>query len=69
MCPQAYPQWVINLLAERSGIDKTTMGSILNNQPGQTEACLVLDVYVPADIFDEGPTANGELHCDTASMA
>lgn len=56
MCPQAYPQWVINLLAERSGIDNTTMGSILNNQPGQTEACLVLDVYVPADIFDEGPT-------------
>ncbi|KAI1660386.1 alpha/beta-hydrolase [Daldinia decipiens] len=61
MCPQAYPQWVINLLAQRSGIDNTTMASMLNDQAGQTEACLVLDVYVPTHIFDEGPTANASV--------
>ncbi|KAF3059774.1 Lipase 1 [Daldinia childiae] len=61
MCPQAYPQWVINLLAQRSGIDRKTMASMLNDQPGQTESCLVLDVYVPAHIFDEGPTANASV--------
>ncbi|KAI0845005.1 alpha/beta-hydrolase [Daldinia vernicosa] len=61
MCPQAYPQWVINLMAEQSGIDNVTLGSTLNNQTGQTEACLVLDVYVPKPIFEEGPDANASV--------
>ncbi|KAI2602590.1 alpha/beta-hydrolase [Hypoxylon sp. NC1633] len=61
MCPQAYPQWVINLMAERSGIDSDTMASFLKNQPGQTEACLLLDVHVPAEIFNQGPAAEASV--------
>ncbi|KAI0122012.1 alpha/beta-hydrolase [Daldinia grandis] len=61
MCPQAYPQWVINLIAGQRAIDNITMGSMLNNQAGQTEACLVLDVYVPAKIFEQGPVANASV--------
>ncbi|KAI1798546.1 alpha/beta-hydrolase [Daldinia bambusicola] len=61
MCPQAYLQWVTDFIAKRSGIDKKTMASLLNDQGGQTEACLVLDVYVPVDIFDEGPAANASV--------
>ncbi|KAI1464806.1 alpha/beta-hydrolase [Daldinia caldariorum] len=61
MCPQAYPQWLIDLMAKRIGVDKKRIASLLNNQLGQTEACLVLDVYVPANIFDEGPAANASV--------
>nr|AIF75088.1 carboxylesterase [Daldinia eschscholtzii] len=61
MCPQAYPQWVINLMAQRSKMNRNTMAALLNNQPGQTEACLVLDVYVPARIFNDGPPANASV--------
>ncbi|KAI1371178.1 alpha/beta-hydrolase [Hypoxylon crocopeplum] len=61
MCPQAYPQWVIELMAEGSGVDSDTMAAALNNQPGQTEACLLLDIHVPAIIFDRGSTAEAPV--------
>ncbi|KAI8962379.1 alpha/beta-hydrolase [Daldinia sp. FL1419] len=61
MCPQAYPQWVIDLLAQKGKIDKETMAAMLNNQPGQTEACLVLDVYVPAAVFEAVPLSNASV--------
>ncbi|KAI1411957.1 alpha/beta-hydrolase [Hypoxylon sp. FL1857] len=61
ICPQAYPQWVINLMAERGGVDNETMADRLNNQPGQTEACLVLDVYVPANSFSQGAVAKAPV--------
>lgn len=60
ICPQAYPQWVINNMAAHSGVDPATMAALLNNQTGQTEACLVLDVYVPTDIFNRGAEAEGK---------
>ncbi|KAI2469042.1 alpha/beta-hydrolase [Annulohypoxylon bovei var. microspora] len=61
MCPQAYPQWVVNLTAERRGLDKDAMAASLNNPAGQTEACLVLDVYVPASIFMRGVGAEAPV--------
>ncbi|OTB03146.1 hypothetical protein M426DRAFT_180483 [Hypoxylon sp. CI-4A] len=61
MCPQAYPQWVINLLALQGGVDQDKMADLLNNAPGQTEACLVLDVYVPAKIFSQGAAAKAPV--------
>ncbi|KAI2616958.1 alpha/beta-hydrolase [Hypomontagnella submonticulosa] len=61
MCPQAYPQWVINLMAERNGVDNETMAALLNSQAGQTESCLVLDVYVPEDIFSQAPVADAPV--------
>ncbi|KAI1385567.1 alpha/beta-hydrolase [Hypoxylon trugodes] len=61
MCPQAYPQWAINLMAERGGVSNDAMADLLNNQAGQTEACLVLDVYVPIEIFNDGPAADASV--------
>ncbi|KAI1137699.1 alpha/beta-hydrolase [Hypoxylon sp. FL0543] len=61
ICPQAYPQWVINIMASRSGVDNATMADFLNNQAGQTEACLLLDVYVPIDIFNRGSAAKAPV--------
>ncbi|KAI0836025.1 alpha/beta-hydrolase [Hypoxylon sp. FL0890] len=61
ICPQAYPQWVINMIASRSGVDSGTMAEFLNNQAGQMEACLVLDVHVPADIFSQGSAAEAPV--------
>ena len=34
---------------------------VLWNEAGQTEACLVLDVYVPAKTFSDGCAAKSEL--------
>ena len=59
VCPQAYPEWVINLTAVRRGTDRNTAARLLNGQAGQTEACLVLDVFVPESIFMQGVTAKG----------
>ncbi|KAI0382458.1 alpha/beta-hydrolase [Hypomontagnella monticulosa] len=61
MCPQAYPQWVIDLMAERAGVDNDTMATLLNDQAGQTEACLVLDVYVPESVFNKEPTTEAPV--------
>jgi carboxylesterase type B len=56
-CMQAYPGWVVALQASANGLDVTTMAEILDSAPGQTESCLVLDVYVPVDIFNSGAAA------------
>ncbi|KAI1100561.1 alpha/beta-hydrolase [Jackrogersella minutella] len=61
VCLQAYPQWIINLMAERKGVDNVTMAFSLTSQPGQTEACLVLDVYIPTNIFDERATTKAPV--------
>ncbi|KAL7619664.1 hypothetical protein AAE478_010205 [Parahypoxylon ruwenzoriense] len=52
MCPQAYPEWALELTAELNGTSLKKITSLLNDQPGQTEECLVLDVYVPTGIFE-----------------
>jgi hypothetical protein len=59
MCMQAYPEWIIELQAAGYGVDTTTMAAILYAAAGQTESCLLLDVYVPTDIFNSGLTAQG----------
>ncbi|KAI0892958.1 alpha/beta-hydrolase [Annulohypoxylon nitens] len=61
VCPQAYPEWVINLTAVRRGTDRNTAARLLNGQAGQTEACLVLDVFVPESIFMQGVTAKAPV--------
>ncbi|KAI0886703.1 alpha/beta-hydrolase [Annulohypoxylon maeteangense] len=61
VCPQAYPEWVISLTAERRGIAKETAAVTLNGQAGQTEACLVLDVYVPDNVFIKGVAAEAPV--------
>ncbi|KAI1207685.1 alpha/beta-hydrolase [Annulohypoxylon truncatum] len=60
-CPQAYPEWAINLTAVRREIDWDTAAVSLNGQAGQTEACLVLDVYVPEAIFAQGVAAEAPV--------
>ncbi|ORY67162.1 Alpha/Beta hydrolase protein [Pseudomassariella vexata] len=53
MCMQAYPAWILALQAQAYGVDEATIEAILASQPGQTESCLVLDVYVPAAVFNK----------------
>lgn len=52
LCMQAYPEWIIELQAKSYCIETDLMREMLYAQPGQTEACLMLDVYVPTKVFD-----------------
>ncbi|KAI1260291.1 carboxylesterase [Xylariaceae sp. FL1019] len=52
-CYQAYPGWTLTQAAANA-TSKAIVGSF--DDPTQTESCLVLDVYVPSDVFD-CPTA------------
>lgn len=61
ICMQAYPEWIVQLQAEAYGVSTETMEQILYAQSGQTEACLVLDVYVPTTVFDGNATSKGSL--------
>ncbi|KAI1081045.1 Alpha/Beta hydrolase protein [Whalleya microplaca] len=61
MCVQAFPQWLIELQAKQSGIDPAAMALLMEKQVGQTEACLMLDVYVPVGIFKNRTTAEAPV--------
>lgn len=56
ICMQSYPEWIIELTAQSTGVPTEMMEQIMLSQPGQTEACLVLDVYVPIDVFMRNAT-------------
>lgn len=56
---QAYPEWIIELQAKSYCIDTDLMREMLYAQPGQTEACLMLDVYVPTKVFDGNVPSTG----------
>ena len=43
--------WSVEEAAEMSGVTIEEVEETLWNKAGQTEACLLLDVYVPARIF------------------
>lgn len=47
-CVQAFPQWVVDTRAQHYGVSPQVAESMLRSQAGQTESCLVLDVYAPA---------------------
>ncbi|KAJ4423137.1 hypothetical protein N0V82_002266 [Gnomoniopsis sp. IMI 355080] len=51
ICYQAYPQWIIEEEAEAYGLSDEEMEEILYSAAGQTEACLLLNVYVPTGVF------------------
>lgn len=51
ICYQGYPQWIIEEEAEAYGVSAEVMEEILYSAAGQTEACLMLDVRVPAGVF------------------
>ncbi|KAL1859819.1 hypothetical protein Daus18300_009409 [Diaporthe australafricana] len=57
ICMQAYPEWIIELTAQSNGVSTEVVEQILRSQAGQTEACLVLDVYVPANVLRRNATA------------
>lgn len=61
ICPQAFPQWVIDSLAAQKGVDSETMATVLRTIPGQNEGCLYLDVYVPPEVFHQGESAKGRV--------
>lgn len=56
---QSYPKWIVELTAQSYGVSTEVMEQILRSQAGQTEACLVLDVYVPANVFRRNATEAG----------
>lgn len=57
---QAYPEWIVELQAEAYGVSTEVMEEILYAESGQTEACLALDVYVPAGVFDGNTSSKGQ---------
>ncbi|KAI3396190.1 hypothetical protein diail_393 [Diaporthe ilicicola] len=57
ICMQSYPEWIIELTAQSNGVSTEVMEQILRSQAGQTEACLMLDVYVPVKVFQRNATA------------
>ena len=59
ICMQASPAWLLASEAKGYNISLSEITEILDNLPGQTEACLVLDVYVPEGIFNNRTTAKG----------
>lgn len=59
ICMQSYPKWIIELTAQSNGVSTEVMEQIMLSQAGQTEACLVLDVYVPANVFKRNTTEPG----------
>lgn len=59
ICMQAYPEWIIELTAQSNGVSTEVMEQIMLSQAGQTEACLVLDVYVPTNVFRRNTTELG----------
>ncbi|KAI8631851.1 carboxylesterase [Xylariaceae sp. FL1651] len=50
-CYQAYPEWVLQQATSEAAVVETV----------QTESCLVLDVYVPTDIFKKGKFAHAPV--------
>lgn len=58
---QAYPEWILELQAAAYGVDVATISAILYARAGQTESCLLLDVYVPAEVFDNGSAADAPV--------
>jgi carboxylesterase type B len=61
MCMQAYPEWILELQASGYGVNVSTVAEMLYDAEGQTESCLLLDVYAPKDIFLKGSQAEGRL--------
>lgn len=59
ICMQSYPKWIIELTAQSNNVSTEVMEQIMLSQAGQTEACLVLDVYVPANVFKRNTTESG----------
>lgn len=56
---QSYPKWIIELTAQSNGVSTEVMEQIMLSQAGQTEACLMLDVYVPTNVFKSNTTELG----------
>lgn len=56
---QAYPSWIFNEYMAVLGADYNTTKNTLLSLPGQTESCLMVDVHVPAGIFDNGSKSQG----------
>ena len=61
ICVQGAPLWSIEEAAEMNGVPVEVIEEILWNETGQTEACLVLDVYVPVRAFNDRCAAKSEL--------
>ncbi|KAH8669135.1 Alpha/Beta hydrolase protein [Xylariales sp. PMI_506] len=61
ICMQAYPEWVAAIEAAEVGYDVATVTALLDSQADQTESCLLLDVYVPASIFERGAAAEAPV--------
>ncbi|KAI9824842.1 MAG: hypothetical protein M1819_000794 [Sarea resinae] len=65
VCPQSIPSWIIPAAEGLLGINATKLGLPSITIPGldiplvETEDCLFLDVYVPANVFQEKDNGKG----------
>lgn len=59
ICYQAYPGWILEEEAASYGVSVEVIEELLLAEAGQTESCLVLDVYVPSGVFSGNSTSKG----------
>jgi len=57
MCPQAVPGWIAGLSTSQGA--NLRRRAIAAAETIVTESCLVLDVYVPTEVFSKGRAAKG----------
>lgn len=68
ICYQGYPQWIVEEEAEAYGLSDEEMEEVLYSAAGQTESCLLLDVYVPTGVFASNSSSKGMLLHLTPAM-
>ena len=61
ICMQGAPLWSIKQAAVEEGATVEEIEEFLWNEAGQTEACLVLDIYVPSSSFNKGSAAKSKF--------
>ncbi|TVY80951.1 Carboxylesterase patB [Lachnellula suecica] len=61
ICIQGAPLWSIEQAAAQDGLPVEVVEQFLWNEAGQTEACLVLDVYVPESTFNNNSSSKSRL--------
>ncbi|KAH8738472.1 Alpha/Beta hydrolase protein [Ilyonectria robusta] len=53
VCPQSYPRWILESRAAAAGITVEKMAERVMSNPRMNEDCLLLDVHVPAKVFNK----------------
>ncbi|KAH8895477.1 alpha/beta-hydrolase [Thozetella sp. PMI_491] len=61
ICMQSAPEWLLAKNAALYNVTTDVVAKVLYNAAGQTEACLVLDIYVPQTVYDSRETSKAPV--------